>query len=121
MTEGNYLLLEASPWPLVRAQLDAVWHVVTDDALRLPRLVARHVASGKTPAEAAAWVDPRHRPNGVLIEAARTRADLPDLTDWNPDLSLVHRGSTPCSTTVAPCCVNKRRVRGGVPRRTPPA
>lgn len=85
VTEGNYLLLEASPWPLVRAQLDAVWHVVTDDALRLPRLLARHVASGKTPAEAAAWVDRVDRPNGVLIEAARTRADLVlDLTDWKP-------------------------------------
>ena len=83
VTEGNYLLLEADPWPLARARLDAVWHVVTDDALRLPRLLARHVASGKTPAEAAAWVDRVDRPNGVLIEAARTRADLVlDLTDW---------------------------------------
>jgi pantothenate kinase len=83
VTEGNYLLLEADPWPQVRARLDAVWHVVTDDALRLPRLLARHVASGKTPAEAAAWVDRVDRPNGVLIEAARTRADLVlDLTDW---------------------------------------
>ena len=83
VTEGNYLLLEADPWPLVRARLDAVWHVVTDDEVRLPRLVARHVASGKTPAEAAAWVDRVDRPNGVLIEAACTRADLTlDLTDW---------------------------------------
>ncbi len=83
VTEGNYLLLESDPWPLVRARLDAVWHVVTDDEVRLPRLVARHVASGKTPAEAAAWVDRVDRPNGVLIEAARTRADLVlDLTDW---------------------------------------
>jgi pantothenate kinase len=83
VTEGNYLLLEADPWPQVRARLDAVWHVVTDDALRLPRLLARHVASGKTPAEAAAWVDRVDRPNGVLIEAARPLADLVlDLTDW---------------------------------------
>ena len=83
VTEGNYLLREADPWPRVRARLDAVGHVVTDDEVRLPRLVARHVASGKTPAEAAAWVDRVDRPNGVLIEAARTRADLVlDLTDW---------------------------------------
>ena len=83
VTEGNYLLVESDPWPLVRTRLDAVWHVVTDDALRLSRLVARHVASGKTPAEAAAWVDRVDRPNGVLVEAARTRADLVlDLTDW---------------------------------------
>jgi pantothenate kinase len=83
VTEGNYLLLEADPWPLVRARLDAVWHVVTDDGLRLPRLLARHVASGKTPAGAAAWVDRVDRPNGVLIEAASRHADLVlDLTDW---------------------------------------
>ena len=83
VTEGNYLLLETDPWPRVRARLDAVWHVVTDDALRLPRLVARHVASGKTPSAAAAWVDRVDQPNGVLIEATRRRADLVlDLTDW---------------------------------------
>jgi len=83
VTEGNYLLLEAAPWPLVRSRLDAVWHVVTDDALRLPRLLARHVASGKSPEAAADWVARVDQPNGVLIEAASRGADLVlDLTDW---------------------------------------
>jgi pantothenate kinase len=83
VTEGNYLLLDDGPWPAVRAELDAVWHVVTDDRVRLPRLVARHVASGKAPDAAAAWVERVDRPNGVLVEAARHRADLVlDLTDW---------------------------------------
>jgi pantothenate kinase len=84
VTEGNYLLLESEPWPLVRSRLDAVWHVVTDDALRLPRLVARHVASGKTPEEAAEWVARVDQPNAELIEAASRHADLVlDLTDWS--------------------------------------
>lgn len=82
VTEGNYLLLADGAWPQVRAQLDTVWHVVTDEALRLERLVARHVAFGKSPAEARAWVERVDQPNAVLIEAAASRADLVlDLTN----------------------------------------
>ncbi|MDP2773450.1 MAG: nucleoside/nucleotide kinase family protein [Nocardioides sp.] len=82
VTEGNYLLLDAGAWPRVRDQLDTVWHVVSDETLRLERLVARHVRFGKTPADARAWVDRVDQPNAVLIEAAGSRADLVlDLTD----------------------------------------
>jgi pantothenate kinase len=82
VTEGNYLLLAEGDWPQVRDQLDTVWHVVTDEALRLERLVARHVAFGKSPAEARAWVERVDQPNALLIEAAASRADLLlDLTD----------------------------------------
>jgi pantothenate kinase len=84
VTEGNYLLLESEPWPLVQARLDAVWHVVTDDAVRLPRLLARHIASGKAPDDAVEWVNRVDQPNAALIEQARHRADLVlDLTDWS--------------------------------------
>ncbi len=48
VTEGNYLLLDEPRWREVRAQLDAVWHLVTDESLRLERLVARHVEFGKS-------------------------------------------------------------------------
>jgi pantothenate kinase len=83
VTEGNYLLLDDGPWHEVRRQLDAVWHVVTDDAVRLERLVARHVAFGKSPDEARAWVERVDQPNAELVEAARHRADLVlDLTGW---------------------------------------
>lgn len=82
VTEGNYLLLDDGAWPRVRAQLDSVWHVVTDDTLRLERLVARHVRFGKSPEAARAWVAQVDQPNAVLIEAAASRADLVlDLTD----------------------------------------
>ncbi|MFC6288233.1 nucleoside/nucleotide kinase family protein [Nocardioides sp. GCM10027113] len=85
VTEGNYLLLDADPWPQARARLDAVWHVVVDDALRRTRLVARHEAFGKPPAAARAWVDRVDEPNARLVEAARDRADLVlDLTGWRP-------------------------------------
>jgi pantothenate kinase len=81
VTEGNYLLLDVGAWPRVRDQLDTVWHVVSDENLRLERLVARHVAFGKTPAAARAWVERVDQPNAVLIEAAASRADaVLDLT-----------------------------------------
>jgi pantothenate kinase len=83
VTEGNYLLLDDAPWRAVRERLDAVWHVVTEDRVRIPRLVARHVSFGKTPEEARAWVERVDQPNARLVEAARERADLIlDLTRW---------------------------------------
>ncbi len=49
----------------------------------LPRLLARHVASGKTLGQARAWVEQVDEANAGLVEAARGRADLLlDLTRW---------------------------------------
>lgn len=76
VTEGNYLLLDTPAWRAVRARLDAVWHLRLDDAVRRERLVARHVAFGKSPAEAEAWVARVDEPNARLVEAAAERADL---------------------------------------------
>lgn len=76
VTEGNYLLLDEPRWEAVRAQLDAVWHLWVDPALRRERLLARHVAFGKTAAEAEAWVRAVDDPNAALVEAAAERADL---------------------------------------------
>ena len=76
VTEGNYLLLPETPWPAVRAELDAVWHVRVDDALRLDRLVARHVRHGKDPVEALAWVETVDEPNARRVDAAAGQADL---------------------------------------------
>lgn len=75
VTEGNYLLLDEPRWRAVREQLDLVWHLVVDDALRVERLVARHVEFGKTPEEARAWVARVDEANARLVEAARERAD----------------------------------------------
>jgi pantothenate kinase len=76
VTEGNYLLLDQPRWRAVRAQLDVVWHVVTDEAVRVERLVARHVQFGKTPDQARAWAERVDQANAALVEAARDRADL---------------------------------------------
>jgi pantothenate kinase len=76
VTEGNYLLLDEPRWRAVRETLDAVWHLVTDDATRVERLVARHVEFGKSPAEARAWVERVDEANARLVESAAGRADL---------------------------------------------
>ena len=76
VTEGNYLLLDEPRWRAVREQLDVVWHLVVDDALRVERLVARHVAHGKSPEAARAGVERVDQANARLVEACRDRADL---------------------------------------------
>ena len=75
VTEGNYLQLDEPRWRAVRDQLDAVWHLVSDESLRRERLVARHVAFGKTSAEAEAWVARVDDANARLVAAAAYRAD----------------------------------------------
>ncbi|MEP6816385.1 MAG: nucleoside/nucleotide kinase family protein [Marmoricola sp.] len=75
LTEGNYLLLDRPEWQAVRAELDEVWFLEVDDSLRRARLVERHVAFGKTPEQAAAWVETVDEPNARLVAASRDRAD----------------------------------------------
>ena len=72
LTEGNYLL----HWPEVRPELDEVWFCDPDPAVRMQRLVARHMAFGKEPDHAASWVGAVDVPNAELVEATRDRADL---------------------------------------------
>lgn len=76
VTEGNYLLDAEEPWAVARGLLAEVWFVETPQDLRRERLVARHVAFGKTPAEAEAWVAAVDEPNAERIRARRGVADL---------------------------------------------
>jgi pantothenate kinase len=74
ITEGNYLLLDEGDWRGVAALLDETWYVEADEALRLARLVDRHVHFGRSRAEAEAWVASTDEPNARRIEATRGRA-----------------------------------------------
>ena len=65
VTEGNYLL----HWPEARQHLDEVWYVEVDDALRLERLIARHVEFGKSPDAAREWVMRSDEANAVIVRA----------------------------------------------------
>lgn len=78
IVEGNYLLLDdpaLGAWGQVRALLDEAWYVDVDPALRLERLVARHVQFGRSPEAARAWVETTDEPNARRIESTRVRAD----------------------------------------------
>ena len=75
ITEGNYLLAEQEPWKEVRAQLDEVWFVDTPQALRLSRLVERHMLFGMDGAAAVAWANGPDEANAVLIQGTRRAAD----------------------------------------------
>ena len=74
VVEGNYLLLEGA-WAPVRDLLDEVWHLRLPTDVRVPRLVARHVAHGRTPEAAHEWVHRSDEANARLVAAAADRAD----------------------------------------------
>jgi pantothenate kinase len=76
VTEGNYLLLDQPPWPEVAGLLDETWFVEIDDAVRLDRLIRRHIEFGKTPEQAVEWVNRLDESNARLIATTRDRADL---------------------------------------------
>jgi pantothenate kinase len=76
ITEGNYLLLDQSPWAAVRPLLDEVWFVDVDDAIRVRRLIARHIEFGKSADEAREWVMRSDEANAAVVAASRDRADV---------------------------------------------
>ncbi len=75
ITEGNYLLLNDGPWASVRPMLHVCWFASVPDELRVPRLIARHIAFGKTPAAAEEWVRRSDEANAALVTASAARAD----------------------------------------------
>ncbi|MET9661823.1 nucleoside/nucleotide kinase family protein [Streptomyces sp. NPDC006510] len=76
VTEGNYLLHDEGPWAAVRGLLDEVWFLETDPALRVRRLVERHVRFGKPRPYAERWVTESDEANARLVERGRPGADL---------------------------------------------
>ena len=75
IVEGNYLLLQTGEWRHVRPLLDVSWYVDVDEALRVSRLIERHVQFGRTPEAARAWVMMSDEPNARLIEECKPLAD----------------------------------------------
>ena len=76
VVEGNYLLLDEHGFAPVAGLLDESWFVAPDDEVRLQRLVARHVAFGKSAQDAHAWSHGPDERNAVLVAATAVRADL---------------------------------------------
>lgn len=75
VTEGNYLLADDGAWPRARACLTECWFLDPAPDVRRERLVARHVAFGKSPDDARAWALGTDEANAALIEGTAGRAD----------------------------------------------
>jgi pantothenate kinase len=71
VTEGNYLAL----WEDVRHRLDRIYYLDADPDLRRSRLIARHVAGGRSEADARRWADAVDGANADRIAATRDRCD----------------------------------------------
>jgi pantothenate kinase len=75
ITEGNYLLLPAPPWNRVRDLCDEMWMVRVDPAVRVARLIERHMRFGRTPAQAEEWVTRSDEANAALVLSDSATAD----------------------------------------------
>lgn len=74
ITEGNYLLLDDGSWAEVGPLLDECWYVTLDEDARLARLIARHMAYGRTQAQARERAYGSDLRNARLIEKTAGRA-----------------------------------------------
>ncbi|MEW2082547.1 nucleoside/nucleotide kinase family protein [Streptomyces sp. NPDC005283] len=82
VTEGNYLLHDEGPWGQVRPLLDEAWYLEIDDAVRVRRLVDRHVRFGKPRPYAERWVQDSDERNARLVARGRDRADFVVTQSW---------------------------------------
>lgn len=76
LVEGNYLLLDAAGWRELRPLADYTVSVAAEPELLRRRLVARHVAGGRTPEAAAAFVEASDMANVRLCLGRTLPADL---------------------------------------------
>jgi pantothenate kinase len=72
--EGNYLFSTEYNWEGVFPLLDHTWFIEINDAVRIERLIARHIRYGKTPTEAENWSRGSDEANARFIELTAHRA-----------------------------------------------
>lgn len=75
IVEGNYLLLDTPEWGPVKQLLDRAVYVDIPTDIRIKRLIARHIAFGKSPQAATEWVARSDEANTAVIEPTRVGAD----------------------------------------------
>jgi pantothenate kinase len=71
IVEGNYLLLNSSPWHMIRTKMNEIWYVDTP----LKRLLHRHIAGGASKGEAERKIVSVDLPNAKLIKKMLPLAD----------------------------------------------
>ena len=74
IVEGNYLLHDSGGWEEIAELLDELWFIEVDDEKRLERLIARHIAYGKSPADAQSWSLGSDEVNARTIATGISRA-----------------------------------------------
>lgn len=75
LVEGNYLLHDADGWERVAPLLDETIYLRLDERVRRERLMARHVAFGKSPEAARAWALGPDERNAELVALGLPGAD----------------------------------------------
>ena len=76
IVEGNYLLLNETPWPVARPLYDlTIWLEVAEETL-IQRLQNRWAHYGKTPEQATAWINGNDLPNIRRVVAGSGVADV---------------------------------------------
>ncbi len=76
ITEGNYLLLDDSPWSGIRGLLDRVWFLAPEQDLRRGWLIARHRRYGRSAEQARQRALGSDEHNARLVAPTAARADL---------------------------------------------
>lgn len=74
IVEGNYLLLDETPWCELSSALDAIAYLEVPDDVRMRRLIDRHVRFGRDRSEAVEFVRRSDAANARRVERCRSRA-----------------------------------------------
>jgi len=74
VSEGNYLLDETEPWAALRDLFAETWFCAVDDAVRVDRLVGRHMRHGRDHDAARAWALEVDGVNAARIAPTASRA-----------------------------------------------
>lgn len=83
VVEGNYLLLRIHPWIAIRHLLEYCLYIEVDPAVQFPRLLERHLKSGRTEEDARAKIIRTDLPNAELIARHKDRANFVWRPEWN--------------------------------------
>ncbi len=75
IVEGNYLLLNVSPWNIIRTKMNAIWYIDTPLKTVKERLLHRHIAGGASKSEAERKIASVDCPNAKLIKKTLSLAD----------------------------------------------
>lgn len=76
VVEGNYLLLDRDGWREIEKLLDDTWFLDTSFETIQPRLIARHIAGGRSKDEAIEKMQSTDLPNARLVDESRKRAKI---------------------------------------------